>query len=481
MSAENRFIIDHAGWELFYEPQAPTDEAIRWTVAQCPESVTTYLVCPNWIGKFYYPCRVGEVMPREDAPYLVGAIERGEDPFGKFLSLLREAGKEVFITYRMNDLHDRCGPELVGGTSQFKKAHPDCVVDPEAAARGTDNHLAYALDYSRPEVRAYILSSLRDLAEQYDLDGVQLDWMRFVKHLPGHTYDEVWAKRDALTRFTAQVREMLDEVGKQRSKRILLAARVPTTPEGCRKLGCDPAAWTRLGLVDFVTPATYLSTDFRIPFEEFRELLGEHQVPLYAGTDYIIGKRFHCRESYAAWALSMYDQGADGINLFNMGCWQYNLAAVPWDWIADLSSPPRLRSRPQLYPLIIDDHMRAYVDQVPDGPTVVSASGELQLTLRLPAGAMPAAYAMLLVAADGDADATINGITLGIPQTDVPVNIFAVPALEEDMSSSEPMREECRSYYISGELLRAGDNDIVIINRENAEITVKRADMGLWH
>ena len=247
MSVKRRFIIDNDGTNLFCRKPL-TDGTLRWAVAQCPRSVTTYMVCPNWCGKFMYPCSVGEMASREVAPDLVAAVERAEDPFGSFLDHLHQAGKEVFITYRMNDVHGADDPKHPG-ISDFKKQHPDFIVDADAVRNGNANWMCYCLDYARPEVLTYVLNSLTDLAERYDVDGFQLDWMRFPRHLSGSTTDEVWGKRYALTEFVTSARQTLDQIGTRRGKHILLAVRVPTWPEGCRALGVDVAEWARRSLV----------------------------------------------------------------------------------------------------------------------------------------------------------------------------------------------------------------------------------------
>jgi hypothetical protein len=176
----------------------------------------------------------------------------------------------------------------------------------------------------------------------------------------------------------------------------------------------------------------------------------------------------------------MYDQGADGLNLFNMSCWLYSLAEVPWDWIADLHDPVRLLHRPQLYPMIEDPWQRTYVDQVPVQPTAVPPGGELRLTLGLPRDTLPAARALLLVVAEGTVEASVNGTALGSPHENVPVHIFPVPPGETAMVDRELAQREGQSFYVPGELLRSGPNEITITTRAEQEITIKRADLGLW-
>ncbi len=313
--SEKRYIIDNDGTNLFLKSPLSEKDLI-WSAQQCPKSVTTYMVCPNCIGKFMYPCSIGELIPKEVAPCLVDAIENGNDLFGKFLRYLRLIGKEIFITYRMNDVHNANDPNH-WGISEFKKQHPNLLVDPQAVKNNKSDWMSYCLDYSQDEVQNYILSSLADLADKYDIDGFQLDWMRFPRHLSGNN---AWEKRSALTYFMTRVRSMLDEVGKTRGRKILLSVRIPTWLEGCRLVGIDVAEWVDKKLVDFITLAPFLSSDFYMPVKDFRSIISNNNIPIYAGTDLNHSGRCHTIESYRAWALCMYDQGFDGINLFNFPC-----------------------------------------------------------------------------------------------------------------------------------------------------------------
>jgi len=368
----------------------------------------------------------------------------------------------------------------------FKKRHPDFVVDVDAVKRGNANWMCYCLDYARPEVRAYILNSLADLAGRYEVDGFQLDWMRFPRHLSGRTADEVWAKRDALTEFMGSVRRMLDEVGTRRGKCLLLAVRVPTWPEGCRALGVDVAEWNRRNLVDFITPAPFLSSDFRIPIEAFRSLLSEHPIPIYAGTDLNHSGRCHTVESYRGWALNMYDQGADGLNVFNFPCWTEYLGEQPYDWIADLDDPRKLARRPALYTLITDYHRVPHIDQPTPLPVVVEPGEEVELSLRLPRAALPASRALLLMAADGEADkkrpieVLVNGIRLDISRSAPSGNIF-LAFLDRNSLNREPPAEDCRLFTVAPASLQSGSNILKCASVGRAESTIQRLDLGLWY
>ena len=140
----HRFLLDNDGSNLFYNLTDDVERDIQDAVHECPAEVTTYLLCAG-AGTFYYPTRVGEVAP--NAAPLLAAHQRGMDPFGLILRALRRAGKEVFITYRMNDVHNPDAPDQ-WNTSRFKREHPEAIVDAEAVREGRADWMCYCLDYA---------------------------------------------------------------------------------------------------------------------------------------------------------------------------------------------------------------------------------------------------------------------------------------------------------------------------------------------
>jgi len=474
--AEKRYILDNDGSNIFCHSDPLDDEVIDHAVQECPDTVTTYLICPNWCGKFFFSTQVGEILPESCAQSFHALINSGKDPLGMFIERMRSTGRETFITYRTNDVHGADDPNHPGA-SEFKKAHPDFVVDP---ADTSGNWMSRCLDYSRPEVREYYLNSLTEMAERYDVDGFQIDWMRFPRHLSGNNTEEVWAKRSALTEFMASVREMLDKVGIKRGSRILLSARVPTWLEGCRKVGIDVSEWNRLKLLDFISIAPFLSCDFSMPIADFRELLGEPSIPIYAGTDLNHSGRVHTPETYRAWSLNMYDQGADGLNIFNFPCWTEYLAARPYHWIADLDNPKKLVGKSALYTLINSYHRVPEVDQPTQIPTKLTAEELVQLKLWLPKLALPAARAMVLVHSGGNLDLTINGQIVAPRRLPLASDIFP-PYLDEEAIKRQPKKENCGIFDINPQLLQVGANEISLTNQSGLEQTIDRFDLGLFY
>src|ERR1044071_7213085 len=98
-----RFLLDDDGSNFFRGMGEDVPAAVAEVVRECNPSVTTYLVCSG-TGACFWPTRIGHVDPK--AAGLLAAHQRGMDPLGLWLRELKTAGKETFITYRMNDVHD---------------------------------------------------------------------------------------------------------------------------------------------------------------------------------------------------------------------------------------------------------------------------------------------------------------------------------------------------------------------------------------
>ena len=470
----HRFCLDDDGSNFFAHTMTDDIEAsIAEVVDLCPSRLTTYFLCPNGCGKFYYPTRIGEVYPA--ARKLLEAHKKDQDPFGLLLQGLRQAGKETFITYRMNDVHGADDPNHPG-TAEFKKQHPDFIVDAAAAASGQGSWMAYCLDYSRPEVQDYILSTIRELIDLYPIDGFQLDWMRFPRHLSG-TPDQVWEKRKSLTLFTREVRRVLQE----KDPGILLSARVPTSLAGWCHLGTDVAEWTRQGLVDFVVATPFLTTDFNMPIQELRRELGDFPVPIYADIEFGHGPQIHCPESLRAAALGLFDSGADGMYVFNFPCWTEYMGARPYHWLDPLHSPETAAEKPLLFSIAHQHSRVPQIDLPGQLPATLSIGGSLEATLHIPATALPARRLLILVHGGGD-------FTLKLNKNDareLPLlrraELFVEYVSQEDQSDRQrPFNMDCRLFQGDPADLQAGDNVVNLYSTSTHDLGIDRINLGLW-
>ncbi len=468
----HRLLIDHDGHLLFStlttNYRADVDEEVR----EIPANVTTYLLCSG-AGRTYFPTKVGLVDP--NLKQLIAEHAKGNDPFGYFLEKLKASGRETFVEFRMNDVHNPTDPNH-WNMPLVREQHPDVIARPEAAARNDPEWLNWSLDFSNPKANAYVTAMLREVVEKYAtvMDGLQMDWMRFPRHLSG-VGDEVWAKRAVLTRIVEQTRELTKAHG------LKLAVRVPSTLRGCRVLGLDVEDWVKRGLVDFVVVSEFLDTDYTMPIAEFRAKFGP-AMPIYASVEIEHGWQFHCPESLRATATGLYDCGADGISLFNF-VGRYTFGAVPYDWLAGLESPATAAKKPLLYSLPVNKY-RKEMDQPAVLPVSVPAHSTVKLPLTLPGLALPAWRARLLIAADAPLVVTLNGQAVELVPTLHPTEMFVefIPAANNfsNIGSHRPAREQSHFYRFEAAGLQAGANTLELRNDTDQAIEVKRVNLGLW-
>src|SRR5205807_1270882 len=104
-----------------------------------------------------------------------------------------------------------------------------------------------ALDFKYEAVREHIFRLIEEAVRRYDCDGLELDFQRFPTFFQDGTTQERVAKINSLVQ---RVRKMLDAEGKKRSRRLVLAARIPSdygrsapSYDTARSIGCDPVAW----------------------------------------------------------------------------------------------------------------------------------------------------------------------------------------------------------------------------------------------
>ena len=201
-------------------------------------------------------------------------FELGTDPLTLAVDTGHERGVPIVASYRMNseDLYD-----FTWMLSDFGREHPDCRIPltPEEKAglpaSARQKEWTGALDPARPEVYEYRVSIFREVAERYDIDGIEFDFMR-----TGHMISEPHRHYPILTNMVAETRRMLDKAAEHKGRgKLLLGVRVPpslaTPPDVadypgmlhshqnvcCRDKGLDVATWVEKGYVDYVCPSLF--------------------------------------------------------------------------------------------------------------------------------------------------------------------------------------------------------------------------------
>ncbi len=127
-----------------------------------------------------------------------------DDPMAVSIAEARDAGLKVFADMGMNvsyesDLRERTITE-----------HPEFLCDGKGIF----------LDYRKPPVRDYAVSIAEELLTKYDVDGIHLDFARFAAN---RAFDE-----ESLVDVVGRIHQLRQDVQKQRQRRIVIAARIPS-------------------------------------------------------------------------------------------------------------------------------------------------------------------------------------------------------------------------------------------------------------
>ena len=235
---------------------------------------------------------------------------RIDDGFEILIRESRERGISPWVSLRMNDMHYHDDPHRM---NPFWNQHPEYWILPQP---GFNN----GFDFVQPAVRAHYLKLVREVMTRWDVDGVELDWLRF-PHLfkPG---DEA-AGRAALTSFMREVRQAAAAAAARLGHRVGIAARVPCTPEFSYGMGLDAVAWANEELVDVLIPGSFWRPSFPdVPVEAWRAAVGP-RCQLVPSTDLWLGgyrggpvgaTSFGVMRGFTAQVL---DRGADAVYLFN--------------------------------------------------------------------------------------------------------------------------------------------------------------------
>ena len=228
--------------------------------------------------------------------------------------------------------------------------HPHWFFDGYAAMYGFREGYRPMMNYEIAEVREFMLRGLRELVEDYDADGLQLDFTRYPSIF---LLERARANTDMFTRYMGVVRRMLDEVGEGKGRRLTLAVQVPCHQWQAHTYGHDVNAWVEERIVDYLLPTQPNNIDCNLPVEQWVETV--------ANTDCRVFPTLHpyfrfpwTAESRAdlsslrAAAHLYYGQGAHGLSTVNM------FDALQNDWFNELRDPDCVEKGPHHYRYTFD-------------------------------------------------------------------------------------------------------------------------------
>lgn len=330
------------GWVPWWQSQVyPPAEHYRWIKEN-------YGLEPDTIGRF---------------------VQGGGDLVQLFIARCRQRAQAPFISLRLNDGHhkewapfkrgDKVGSGASQGLCKFYCAHPDYRIGPD-----WNDWAQRVQNWAIPEVRAYKFALLRELCENYDLDGLELDFMRHYSffQLDKTTVPERCA---IITAFVRDVRALLNRTARG-GRRRWLCVRVPAFLPICDAIGVDVAALETAGVDMFNVSASYFTfqqSDFaelrrRAPQAAFYQEMC-HSIwngpKIRLGYDGFLFRRA-TPEQLETTAHLAYARGADGISAFNFVYYREHGGAErgpfqepPFDVFKRLRDREWLARQPQQY------------------------------------------------------------------------------------------------------------------------------------
>ncbi len=362
----------------FHQAREPfRAEMVEATVDEVDGLVDAHFLQP---GLGMVPMWPSRVLPLEEHyAWLRDRYGLGPDPFGRFvlgggdvvktfLDRCRLRGQAAFLSFRLNDAHhkeyvdpkpgDKPGGSLGMSVTRFYAEHPEYRIKP-GSLRGAD----LVHNFAVPEVREVKLALIRELCENYNLDGFELDFLRFYSYFrTGETpLDERCA---IMAAFVREVRGLLDRTARE-GRRRWLCIRVPCYLEALDVLGLDLPALVAAG-VDMVNASCHYFTTQRHDLATIRErtagatLHFELCHTVWKGEKVVEGYdvfpfRRATREHLHTAAHLAYARGADGISLFNFAYYRQHgqgegrgaFGEPPFEALEALRDPQALANGPQ--------------------------------------------------------------------------------------------------------------------------------------
>ena len=406
-------------------------------------------------------------------------LEEGTDPPEIIIDSGHRAGLSVFLSMRVNDMHDgRLGDPDHPLLSPMKQKHKDWLLGlSQTPWEGSRNYgfSRFAYNFAIPEVREYKLALAEEAIHNYDLDGLDWDFVRFPRLFshgrgPGNAH--------LITEMLRALRGCLDEKSERVGRPLELSVRVPPTFEHALAFGLDVNAWVEERLIDVLIAGVVQGDMRRLPVEGFVEAAAGSEIQVIAqnpgfynggrpeSARVIWGGSAYCTpEMCRASALAHWRAGVDGLYLWNdhLVPFSHDLGYDRTSW-HEIADPGALKWKDKHY-LLDDRRVKAGMDgelensTAPDGPIPAELRGagdvaELDLDVADDLEAARSEGALL--------SASLRVMILHLTAIDELTYRLNGHALERESVSCRLLYNDCWLEWEVGSLLRQGWNELQV-------------------
>lgn len=282
--------------------------------------------------------------------------ELSADPFEVWIDRCKKVGIRPWLSFRMNDAHNNGDAPYFARTDFFY----------QAKARGWTLGSDYGyyggnFDYSVKEIRDRMLAYIEEQLDRYNVDGIELDFLREIICFRYHTAD-MSECIGIMNSFVSQVKEIIKKAEAKKGHEILLAVRVMRDYEQSLRYGFDPTAWD----VDILVPSPrWASSDSGIAVEEWKRLCPDSKILPCIETLFAVESDHSgimSAEVVRGHAASFMARGADDVYLYN--------------FFSDPDAPYDIASSPKGHPYHRNVSLYRDVERYPKRFAIVGQSSE---------------------------------------------------------------------------------------------------------
>ena len=390
-----------------------------------------------------------------------------------------------WLSIRMNDGH---------GANSWEGSYMNCALQKEPRYRlsGREinprrpaNHYQQLLNYEHAEVRDYYFTMAREMVEDYDFEGLELDWLRTPLCCEAPASQKTI---DTMTEWIGEIRALTQRQAARTGQPYPLGLRLPVRLGLLREIGLDVKAMARQGLIDFVSFSNFWQTSWDVPYDELRRELGE-TVAIYGvveaapnallGFEPVTGLRNKrltpaSAELLRGNAAGKLATGCDGIETFNFFCADSNLHTgggqpAIYSALRGLGDLATLRGLPKHYALaarpgLYEFPIYEYAEQL---PATVEAQGWRAFRLAMcaePPGKLHDLTVQLVLSAPTAGAAPELGVSFNSSQPNFAAQATNTMLFRNGALTDHIPEHRAYNFRFDPAMIREGWNEILVTN-----------------
>ncbi len=290
----------------------------------------------------------------EPSSFFTRNVLTGGDLVEDFVARCRQNGLAAIVSMRLNDQHhldhidDNPPPSgRVQNLTQFYYDHPEYRLGPNLS-----DSYQRVLNWAIPQVRQRAFDLLEELCENYDIDGLELDFMRHCNFFQMENTTSA-QRQEIMTHFISDIRRVLNRTSAPGQHRWL-SARLPAFVSSLNYLGLDPVQMADAG-VDMFNLSSFYHTYQQNDMAQFKAVL-PNDTELYYEVTHVVGvypdsfgHRLMADNMFYTAAHLAYEDGADGISAFNFVYYRLVDIDPPFHVFNHMADKDWIAQQPQHY------------------------------------------------------------------------------------------------------------------------------------